>query len=135
MRSRLVLALVLSVAAVPFVLVGLIDPLEGGLALLLALVIGLAAWGLSGVRPPRITWLPFVITLGLAVVTLALALMHSSPSGEEGMPNALGVSLRVLIWVYRLAVVVTLMGAVVYVVRIAQALRPDVRSVHSQDVS
>ncbi|MEY3733272.1 MAG: hypothetical protein RL347_631 [Actinomycetota bacterium] len=135
MWSRLVVALVLSIAAVPFVLLGLIDPLEGGLVLLLALVIGLTAWGLSGVRPPRITWLPFVITLGIAVVTLALALGHPASGGVETTADAVGIAIRFLVWVYRLSVVVTFIGAVVYVVRIAQALRTDVRAVRSQDAS
>lgn len=129
------MALMLGIAALPLIFLGLIDPLDGGLALLLALVIGLAAWGLSGVRPPRITWLAFAITLALAVVTLALASLHSASGGADTMPNALGVAVRILLWVYRLAVVVTFIGALVYVVRIAQAMRTDVRSVHSQEVS
>jgi hypothetical protein len=55
-RSRLVVSLILGIIALPVIFVGLIDPLEGGLALLVAVGLGVAVRLLSGVPLPRLAW-------------------------------------------------------------------------------
>ena len=81
MRPRLIAGLVLGVLALPIVFLGLIDPLEGGLALLLALTIGVVVRLLSGVPVPRLAWISMVATLAIGVLALALAI--------AGMPGSM----------------------------------------------
>jgi ribose/xylose/arabinose/galactoside ABC-type transport system permease subunit len=128
-RSRLIISLIIGVVALPVVFIALIDPLEGGLALLLALPLGLGVRLLSGVPVPRWTWVPCVATLAVGILALALAIAGMPGEQEQGTgpdvtaPNPLGVGVRALIWVYRLGVLAVLGGAVLYLVRIVQALR------------
>ena len=126
MRSRLIISLIIGVVALPIVFIALIDPLEGGIALLLALLLGLGVRLLSGVPVPRWTWVSCVATLAVGVLALVLAI-----AGEQAQvtgpdvtaPNPLGVGVRALIWIYRLGVLAVLGGVVLYLVRIVQALR------------
>lgn len=57
MRAHRIIAIVLAVAALPLVVLGLIDPLEGGIALLGAIALGLVAWLLSVVPVPKLAWI------------------------------------------------------------------------------
>lgn len=129
MRSRLILRLIIGLVALPVVSIALIDPLEGGIALLLALLVGLGVRLLSGVPVPRWTWVSCAATLAVGILALALAIagMPGEQKQETGpdvtAPNPVGVGVRALIWVYRLGVLAVLGGAVLYLVRIVQALR------------
>ncbi|MBU3994678.1 MAG: hypothetical protein KKF42_02705 [Actinobacteria bacterium] len=54
MVARRWIAVVLAILAVPLLVLGLIDPLEGGIALLAVVVLGIIVWLLSRVRPPKL---------------------------------------------------------------------------------
>lgn len=129
MRARLTAALVIGIVALPVVFVGLIDPLEGGLALLLALALGIAMRLLSGVPVPRLAWISLAVTLALGILALILVTtrMPTDAVREVGpdvaAPNPINLAARVLLWAYRLGVLTTLVGTAVYVVRIGAALR------------
>ena len=129
MRLRLITSLILGIVTLPVIFVGLIDPLEGGLALLLALGLGVAVRLLSGVPVPRLLWIAMVATLGVGVLVLALVIGGEASEAvrevgpEVPAPNPLNLGARILLWVYRIGVLVVLIWAIVYVVRIAQALR------------
>ena len=122
--------LVLAILAVPMVFVGLIDPLEGGLALLLALALGFGARVLTRVPVPRLAWIPMVVSIGVGALTLvlvAIAMPDAADSPQTGpeaaAPNPESVGVRLLSWGYRLGVLVTLIGAIVYVAHIVRQLR------------
>lgn len=129
MRPRLITGLILGIVTVPVIVVGLIDPLEGGLALLVALGLAVAVRLLSGVPVPRLAWVSFAATLAVGALALVLAVvgMPTDVGQEVGpdvtAPNPLSAGARLLVWVYRIGVLVVLAGGVAYLVRIAQALR------------
>ena len=129
MRPRLIASLILGIVTLPVLFVGLIDPLEGGIALLLALALGVGVRLLSAVPLPRLTWISMLATIGVGTLALVLALvqMPSEAVQEVGpeatAPNPLSAGVRLLVWVYRLGVLVVLVGGVVYLVRIGRALR------------
>ena len=68
-------------------------------------------------------------TIGVGILALVLAFvqMPSDAVQEVGpeatAPNPLSAGVRLLVWVYRLGVLVVLVGGVVYLVRIGRALR------------
>jgi predicted membrane channel-forming protein YqfA (hemolysin III family) len=132
--SRLVVSLILGIIALPVIFVGFIDPLEGGLALLVAVGLGVAVRLLSGVPLPRLAWISILATVGVGILVLVL-IIFAVPSEtvqevgpEVTAPNPLNAGARILLWVYRLGVLLVLAGGVAYLVRIAQALRVTVKS-------
>jgi len=132
--SRLVVSLILGIIALPVIFVGFIDPLEGGLALLVAVGLGVAVRLLSGVPLPRLAWISMLATVGVGILVLVLVIfaVPSETVQEVGpevtAPNPLNAGARILLWVYRLGVLLVLAGGVAYLVRIAQALRVTVKS-------
>ncbi len=134
MSSRLVVSLILGIIALPVIFVGFIDPLEGGLALLVAVGLGVAVRLLSGVPLPRLAWISMLATVGVGILVLVLVIfaVPSETVQEVGpevtAPNPLNAGARILLWVYRLGVLLVLAGGVAYLVRIAQALRVTVKS-------
>ena len=129
MRPRLIASLILGIVTLPVLIVGLFDPLEGGIALLIALGLGVGVRLLSAVPLPRLTWISMLATIGVGILALVLAFvqMPSDAVQEVGpeatAPNPLSAGVRLLVWVYRLGVLVVLVGGVVYLVRIGRALR------------
>ena len=127
MRARQVIGLALVIAALPLVFIGLIDPLEGGIALVAGLLLGLVAWLVSRVPVPRFTWISLAATLAFGALTLVLAL--TLPPVEMG-PDTVGNPvvgrwyLAAMNWVWRSGVLVTFAGGIWYVVRIVQSLGP-----------
>lgn len=134
MRGRLIVSLILGILVLPIAVVGLIDPLEGGLALIVAVLVGALIRVLSRVPVPRLAWMAMAATLAVGLVALILAVAgmpgeESQVAGPEASaPNPLSVTVRVLVWVYRVGVLVVLVGAIAYLVRIGQALRSERRS-------
>lgn len=106
---RLISHRILLVLAVPFVFVGLIDPLEGGISLLLAGVIYLIAFLLAGHGPRKYLWVPYLaaVIIGAIVLVLAIFGVDRVDSPDAGMgPVVIGN------WIYRVAVLITLTGAI-----------------------
>ena len=125
MRARQVIGLVLVIIALPLVVIGLIDPLEGGIALLAGLLLGLVAWLVSRVPVPTFTWISLAATLAIGALTLVLAL--TLPPVEMGPDMAANPVmgrwyLAAMNWVWRIGVLVTFAGGIWYVVRIVQSL-------------
>lgn len=103
----------LLIAALPLVFLGLIDPLEGGIALLLALATLTMAFLLAGYRPRKLLWLPFVLAITVGIVTLLFAMFGLNR--VDNQPPM--IPLIALLWLYRALVVVTLVGLVLEVIR------------------
>ena len=132
-RTRLIASLILGIVTLPVLFLGLIDPLEGGIALLVATGLGAVVRLLSGVPLPRLAWIASLATIGVGVLALLLAMagMPAETAQEVGpeatAPNPLNAGVRLLVWAYRLGVLVVLIAAVVYLVRIGRALRAVAR--------
>lgn len=130
MRVRHIVGLILAVVGLPLLFLGLIDPLEGGIALILGALLGLGAWLVSRVPVPKLTWISLAVSIGIGVLTLLAAVFLRNPgavdsaTGEVTATNPLAtVPIAIfLLWTYRLSVLVTLAGGILYVVHIARAV-------------
>lgn len=125
-RGRRIAGLVIALFSLPVIFVGLIDPLEGGLALLLGLALGAAAWLVCRVPVPPLAWIALAVTLAIGLLALVIAATTGPLPTDGGATNPVfgNVLVRILVWVYRLGVLVTLAGGITYVVLIARSLRP-----------
>lgn len=108
-RSRLVSIILLGLN-LPILFVGLIDPLEGGLALLLAgIVFGIALW-VGKTKPPIYLWASYASALLIGVLTIVAALTI----GRQNPNEALNPTVLIGLWVYRLAVAANLVATLVF---------------------
>jgi hypothetical protein len=117
MRTRRIIAAVLKFIALPLLVLGLIEPLEGGIALLAAIVVGLAVGALSRVRLPALLWISLLATVAVGVLTIGLALIENPPGTMGGTAGNPVFPLVALVWVWRAGVIIVAAGAVLYIVR------------------
>lgn len=124
MHTRMVIGLVIAIIALPFLVFGLIDPLEGGIALLAAIALGIAAWLVSRVPVPRLAWIAALVTVVLGAITLGIAIF-SLPveTAPDTVAAPLSGGLVVWNWLYRVGVLVTVAGWVIYLIRLVKSLR------------
>lgn len=123
MTTRLALGKLLVVLAVPLVVVGLIDPLEGGLALLAAVVVYAGAGLLLQEWPPRYLWIWFAATLVVGVVTLAVAIVWNPlgpGAGTDTAMNPVRGPLLLALGLYRVLDLVVLVQAVRYAIKVVR---------------
>jgi hypothetical protein len=104
----------LLITAIPFLVFGLIDPLEGGISLIIAWGIYLAAFIVGRSKPPRYLWLPLLVATLIGLIVLVLATFRYQLVGEE---QAFPIALVVGNWLYRAAVLTSLVGGVITVIR------------------
>lgn len=122
MRGRQWTGLVLSVLAMPLLVLGLIDPLEGGVALLAAGATLAVTRVIGGVLLPRLTWVAWVTAAAFGAIALAGAMIRWEQErgvGPEGLPWWIVVPLIA----YEIAVVLSIIGGGWYVVRHIRTLR------------
>ena len=129
MRTRRVIAIVLAFVALPLVLFGLIDPLEGGISLLVAILLGVAIWALARVPVPRLLWISLIATVALGVLTLGMAALSIEEATGTGTATNPILPVVALLWLWRIGVLVVLAGAVVYIVRIFRSLHRPVGTI------
>jgi hypothetical protein len=123
MRTRRIIAIVLAVVTVPLLVFGLIDPLEGGIALLVAIALGAVVWALARVPLPKLLWISLIATVAIGALTLGLAIFNlEEPNGTGTAANPM-LPLAALNWVWRAGVLVVLAGTVLYIVRLFRSLR------------
>lgn len=104
---RLIIYRILLLLAVPIVFVGLIDPLEGGIALILAGFVYVIAFLVGGQKPRKYLWIPYLASMVIGAVVLLFAIF-----GVERVDNApLTAPIVVGVWIYRVAVLFTLAAA------------------------
>lgn len=115
MHPSLVMATVVSVVTLPVIVLGLIDPLEGGLAVLVAGALILATWLIARVPVPVLEWTAWVT----AIVTGGLAILGAATN----YPRPLPAWVWVLVVAYEIAVVLTLVGAGIHVARHLRQMR------------
>jgi len=116
-RARRLTARVLLVVSLPIVFLGLIDPLEGGIALLISVATLSLAFLAAGYWPRKTLWVPFVLAIVVGAIALLVAIF--GPSRVDNAP--LMFPLIPLIWLYRAFVVAALVGLVMEVIRIFKA--------------
>ena len=112
-RTRKIIARSLLIVSLPIVFLGLIDPLEGGIALLLSLITLSAAFAIAGSMPSKALWIPFGMSIVVGVITILVAIFGMDRANNQ--PQML--PLIGLLWIYRALVVVTLVGLVREIIR------------------
>lgn len=123
MRTREIVGLVLSALTLPVLVAGLIDPVEGGLAMLVGAVLALATWLVSRVPVPRLEWIGWLVAMAAGSGALVAVVVRGATEGMT--PGGAGLPWWVwaLVAVYEAAVAVTIAGGVQYVVRHVRRLR------------
>ena len=132
MFTRLVIAMVVAVLNVPIILLGFIDPLEGGIALVVAAGVAAVVWLVSAVAPPRLAWISWLVTMAVGVSAIAYVMW--GPAAQESYGGNGLLSLppllvgAVLAWIA--GVGITLFGWAEYIVRLGRRLRHEHRVSH-----
>lgn len=136
MKVRLIIAIAAGVIATLILVVGLIDPLEGGIALLIATALFVAVRLLSSVPMPKLWWIPTVVAIVVGATALAIVIFAEPQGTVEYAPNpALDFGVIGMLWAYRAAVLAAIAGAVVYVVRLIRALRAPAAVTPARDAT
>ena len=129
-NARSFVAIAVLVGATLLLVLGLIDPLEGGLALLGATVLLILVRLLSKVTVPKLVWIPVTLALALGATILSLVIFAVPPTPVDGaVANPLNGGVIGMLWVYRVVVLVAVVGAVQYFVRLFRARRTPVEPV------
>lgn len=107
--------IVLLISALPFIFFGLIDALEGGLSMVFAGAILAVAHIVLRHKPSKYLWIPYLLAIVLAVVTLAIAIVGLEFTSS---PRPLPFPVIIGNWLYRGAVLATLIGAAISLVNV-----------------
>lgn len=100
-----ILAVVGTIALVP----ALIDPLEGGLILVIAALLLVIAGRIAEKPLPKLVWVPLVVAVLAGVVTLGIAIMVDPSRG-----SSVWVTMIAGNWLYRLAALVAFLGSAMF---------------------
>lgn len=119
MNARLKWAAWLSIAVIPLLGIGLLDPLEGLGALLLGIALGAVVRVLSKERFPKLAWISFVVALTFLALAIGLAISELLGAPTDDTSQA-GISTVVIVtlWLGRLAELPMIAGLVIYTVRL-----------------
>lgn len=106
---KAVVARILLFLALPVVFVGLVDPLEGGIALLMAGFIYLVAFMMLGKKPKKSLWVSYITAITLGAIVLGFAMFIHFTQGDQETLSRFVVGGN---WFYRVAVLATLAGGI-----------------------
>ena len=123
MRTRRIVAIVMAFLTLPFLLSGLIDPLEGGISLLVAIVLGVVIWAAARVPVPKLLWISLIATVAVGALTLGVAALTVEEATGSGTATNPILPVVGLVWLWRIGVLVVMVGAIVYLVRLFRSLR------------
>ena len=121
--TRIQIAMVVQLVAVMFSFMTWIDPLEGGVAMALATGISGFAWIIGRVPLPKFTWISATAGLALMVVFWVIYISEIPADPSEATTFVPSTFLLSLLWIYRVAAVAFISGAVFYLVVQFTALR------------
>lgn len=121
--TRIQIAMVVQLVAVMFSFMTWIDPLEGGVAMALATGISGFAWIIGRVPLPKFTWISATAGLALMVIFWVIYISEIPADPSEATTFVPSTFLLSLLWIYRVAAVAFISGAVFYLVVQFTALR------------
>jgi hypothetical protein len=132
MRTRQITGLVLVILTIPALVLGLLDPLEGGIAMLVAGALILTTRLVSRVEVPRVEWIAWFASVVTGAAAIAGATWINVQRGYViGGPGAQPWWVIALVIGYEVGVVVTLVGGVQYLVRQVRAVRHRENVLHA----
>jgi hypothetical protein len=125
MKIRLTIALAVQAVAILFSLIGWVDALQGGAAVVIVVLLTVSSWLLGRVRIPVLTWASLVSAVVLSIVTVALLVIAYDPTASDSQfeNNPWSSTISMLNVVFRVAAVAVIAGAVFYAVKIVDARR------------
>jgi hypothetical protein len=125
MKFRLTIALMVQIVAILFSLIGWVDALQGGAAIVIVALLTVLAWALGRVRLPVLTWGSLLAAMVLSVATVALLVIAYDPLASDAQfaNNPMSDTISALNIVFRVAAVAVIAGSVFYAVRIGDTRR------------
>jgi hypothetical protein len=125
MKFRLTIALMVQIVAILFSLIGWVDALQGGAAIVIVALLTVLAWALGRVRLPMLTWGSLLAAMVLSVATVALLVIAYDPLASDAQfaNNPMSDTISALNIVFRVAAVAVIAGSVFYAVRIGDTRR------------
>ena len=126
--TRIQIAMVVQLVAVLFSLMTWTDPLEGGVAMALATGISGFAWIIGKVPLPKFTWISATVGIALMIAFWVFYISEIPADPTEATTFVPSSFLVTLLWIYRVAAVAFISGAVFYLVVQFTALRAGGRS-------
>jgi len=120
MRLRLTVALVIQLVAILFSLIGWVDALQGGAAVVMVLLLTVATRLVSRVTIPKLAWMSLVAAIVLSIATVSLLVYAYDPLGGESQfaDSPFSPAIEGLNIAYRVAAVAVIAGAVFYAIRL-----------------
>ena len=130
MRLRLTIALVIQIIAILFSLRGWIDALQGGIAVVIVLLLTVAARLVGRVAIPKLTWISLTAATVCSIATVSLLVYAYDPlaSDSQFAESPFSSTISGLNIVFRVAAVAVIAGTVFYAVRIGDERKKSARS-------
>jgi hypothetical protein len=130
MRLRLTIALVIQIVAILFSLMGWVDALQGGAAVVMVGLLTLATRLISRVTIPKLTWMSLTAAVVLSVATVSLLVIAYDPMASDSQfaDSPFSSTISGLNIVFRVAAVAVIAGTVFYAVRIGDERKKSARS-------
>ncbi|MEY4898648.1 MAG: hypothetical protein RL294_459 [Actinomycetota bacterium] len=130
MRLRLTIALVIQIVAILFSLRGWIDALQGGIAVVIVLLLTVAARLVGRVAIPKLTWISLTAATVCSIATVSLLVYAYDPlaSDSQFAESPFSSTISGLNIVFRVAAVAVIAGTVFYAVRIGDERKKSARS-------
>ncbi len=123
MHARRIIGACIACLMVLVFVPGLIDPLEGGVALLLGGILAGLAWLIGRTPLPRLGWISWSVAIAVGGLAIAIAtLTDPGTRAQEGL-TGLPPVLILLLAGYEAAVLLTIAGGVRYAIACIQRAR------------
>lgn len=120
MRLRLTIALVIQLIAILFSLMGWVDALQGGAAVVMVALLTIVVRVVGRVNIPKLTWMSLVAAIVLSIATVSLLVIAYDPlaSDSQFANSPYSPAIEALNIAFRVAAVAVIAGSVFYAVRI-----------------
>jgi hypothetical protein len=130
MRLRLTIAVIIQIIAILFSLRGWIDALQGGLAVVVVLVLTVAARLVGRVAIPKLTWISLTAALVCSTATVALLVYAYDPMASDSQfaDSPFSSTISGLNIAFRVAAVAVIAGTFFYAVKIVDSIRRENKS-------
>jgi hypothetical protein len=130
MRLRLTIALVIQIIAILFSLRGWVDALQGGIAVLIVLLLTVAARLVGRVAIPKLTWISLTAAIVCSIATVSLLVYAYDPMASDSQfaVSPFSSTISGLNIAFRVTAVAVMAGTVFYAVKIVDATRREKKS-------
>ncbi len=130
MRLRLTIALVIQIIAILFSLRGWVDALQGGIAVLIVLLLTVAARLVGRVAIPKLTWISLTAAIVCSIATVSLLVYAYDPlaSDSQFAESPFSSTISGLNIAFRVTAVAVIAGTVFYAVKIVDTIRREKNS-------